>query len=172
MAGSGTGTTALPLRTNQSQCCSLLTAHGHGHGALLSILFKRISGRWRATTESRCESAVSDCRPSVRPSVRVVLLLGTSTPKRSKGESETDGCVRVWSKKVDMTFRVETTLWRDGRNGTEGTSEKQGASDRRKNRAVPSGGEHGTGHTHSGPSNPVTSPLGTLVGSRAFDVTW
>jgi hypothetical protein len=55
---------------------------------------------------------------AVRPSVRVVLL-GTSTPKRSKGESETDGCVRVWSKKVDMTFRVESTLW-DGRTDGNG----------------------------------------------------
>jgi hypothetical protein len=27
-------------------------------------------------------------------------------------------------------------------------------------------------HIPSGPSNLVTSPLGTLVGSRAFDVTW
>lgn len=97
----------------------LFTAHcsrTRSRSSALHPIQMHLSGRWRATTESRCESAVSDCRPSVR-----VVLLGTSTPKRSKGESETDGCVRVWSKKVDMTFRVESTLW-DGR--TDGRKRK------------------------------------------------
>jgi hypothetical protein len=148
----------------------LFTAHcsrTRSRSSALHPIQMHLSGRWRATTESRCESAVSDCRPSVR-----VVLLGTSTPKRSKGESETDGCVRVWSKKVDMTFRVESTLW-DGRTDGNGRHIGKAGREWSEKESCRSFRVRAWDRTHSlRSSNPVTSPLGTLVGSRAFDVTW